>query len=171
MQDNTILDHIPHTPSNQPNKRTQRIFLGIELALWGLCLLVYLLNTAGVLSFLIPLVLPFAFVGLFYLICPIWLFGSVGWKRHIGSHLIGIALSGSVLPILFVIQRLSNAAEQIQNALNLSVLASLFTLLFYFLRKDSPRGRRFFLNVLARTVSMAIIAAYLIEVVALRSVR
>lgn len=171
MQENTILDHIPQAPSNQPNKRIQRIFLGIELALWGLCLIVYLLNRGGFFPFRIPLVLTFALLGLFYLICPIWIFGSVGWKRHIGSHLIGFAMMGSVFPIFFVIERWPSAAEQIQNALNLSILASLVTLLFYFLQKKSPRGRRFFLNILARTSTMAIVAAYLIEVVALRSGR
>lgn len=169
MQKDTILDELPQAPAHEPNKRTQRIFMGIELALWGLCAFIWFLNKTSALPFHVPLVLAFALLGLFYLLCPIWIFGSVGWRRHIGSQLVGIAMMGSVLPILFVLERSPIAAEQIQNAFNLSILASVFTLVFYFARKGSPRGRRFFLNVLARTAPMALVASYLSELVVIHS--
>lgn len=147
-----ILDDF--SPDSAPLRRLkiQRIFIGIELGLWALCGIGYLLKTAGA-SFYHYLLLPaFSLLGLFYLLCPIWLFGSVGWRRHVGSHLIGIALFGSFLPILFVVEHWPNAAEQTRNGLKLGIVATLATLAFYFLRKDSPHGGQFFLAALIRTM-------------------
>lgn len=141
MTDNTILDDPRPDLAPLRRKKLQRIFTLIEVGLWVLCGLAYPLSAS-------LYIMCFSILMLFYLLCPIPLFGSVGWKRHIGSHLIGLNLAVSVASLLFVLAHWNGRQEQVQNTFKINLVATALTLLFYFLRKNSPRGNGFFLPVL-----------------------
>ena len=97
MSENNPLD-APVTPVVRSTfDKLHRIFFGIELALWGLTLgaLVLLgLSTALIFCLLLFIV---------YLFFPILIFGSRDWKRHLLSHLTGLALAAGFVPALFAL--------------------------------------------------------------------
>lgn len=169
MQNEPILDDFSAPSAPKPNPKTQRVCFYIELVLWAFVGIGVLLQQWASPYYPIALTSSIAFLALFYLLFPIGLFGSVGWRRHIGSHLVGFAMVGMVLPIhLALTAPQSIAIEQANNAMRLGVMVSIVTTIFYFARKDSPRGIAFFASILKRTVPLALLGGLLIEVVALR---
>lgn len=169
MLNEPILDDfsVPSVPG--PNKKAQQVCLYIELGLWALVGISVLLKYMAVPFYSKSLFASTVLLALLYLMFPIWLFGSVGWRRHIGSHLVGFAMMGSVLPILYALTaQQSMAADQAANAMRLGIIVTIFTTIFYFARKNSPRGSAFFTSILMRSVPMALLGGILVEVVALR---
>lgn len=111
-------------------------------------------------------ILPgFSLLVLLYLIVPAWVFGSIGWGRHIGSYLVGPLLATGILFSFMHMAHLPGFNELTDQGIESFCLATikhfphafLVTIVFYFLRRDSPRGNRFFLFVMIRELWVAAI--------------
>jgi phosphatidylserine synthase len=154
MLNTPVLDDFGEIP-NLPvaNEKAKKICTRIEWTLWALFGVFIALKYAAINMMTNELLIIFgSLLALLYLLFPIWLFGSLGWRRHIGSHLVGFVLMYSVVVMLHILNHWTGAAMQVENQHKLMVMASGLTLLFYFLRRGTPRGNQFFLGILARVI-------------------
>ncbi len=168
MNDSPILDHFTEKTPWQVEPKTQRAFQWIELALWLAGLLGFLAKITGQSGGPEIMIIGLGLLGFYYLLFPIFLFRSVGWKRHVGAHLIGFALFCSVLAIVFAVLHWNGAIEQVRNGLKTTALASIFTLIFYFLPSQRPNGKQFYRGILFRIIPLLFLMGWLMEVVGQR---
>lgn len=154
MLNTPVLDNFREIPTLPvANEKAKKICTRIEWTLWASFGVFIALKYAAINMMTNELLIIFSsLLALLYLLFPIWLFGSVGWRRHIGSHLVGFVLMFSVVVILHILNHWTGAAIQVEIQHKFMVMASGLTLLFYFLRRRTPRGNQFFLGILARVI-------------------
>lgn len=175
MADIPILDDFAQTSSPASGAGAQKVFIGAEIGLWVLALLELALSEFLDMRF--PMELSFfpyrlwpgfALLALFYAIFPVWLFGSEGWKRHIGSQLTGLFISFGVFFSFMRIDQVfydaplahEGALDMCKVALDICYIPIFLTLLTVLIRKFSPRGKRFFWAVLLRLVIVTGLLAF-----------
>lgn len=107
------------------------------------------------------LIIGGSLLAFFYLLCPVFIFGSAGWKRHVGVHLIGLALFSTVMASLFVFLHWHDSAAQVKIGLTLSIFATIFTLLFYVVFSKNTGGKRFYRAILLRIVPLMFLMGWL----------
>ncbi|MBK6901488.1 MAG: hypothetical protein IPH04_01405 [Saprospirales bacterium] len=177
MADIPILDDFAQSSSHASGMRIQKIFIGAEIGLWVLALLELALSEFLDMRFPIDLSFfpyrlwpGFTFLALFYVIFPVWLFGSEGWKRHIGSHLTGLFIAAGTFFGFMRIDRVFDDSAQANEGtfdicmglLEISYIPLFLTGLVFLIRKFSPRGRKFFWAVLLRLILVTGLLAFAI---------
>jgi len=138
--------------------RFQKAFAGIEIALWGVFALARILQKAHVACAEEVVIIALSIIAMLYLLVPFLVFGSRGWKRHIGSYYVGIALYAAVSSYLFVIERWPLAKEMGIVSFPLCFIGTLITFIFMCLNFRWNPGDRFYIFVLLRLLICTMIA-------------
>lgn len=95
---------------------------------------------------------------LLYLLGASFVFASVGWRRHVGAHLCGLALMVGVMAILFKLERLPNSQSIAYSArVLLSIAAIIVLALAVFRKNEPPKHSKFFWQLFARMVLLGLI--------------
>jgi len=106
-----ILDYEPAPSRPSLLSKFQRAFAIIEILLWGIALVGMLLKYESWEGGSELLILSISTLIMLYLVAPILVFGSNGWRRHLGSHATGIALALAISAFLFKFLRWQGAIE------------------------------------------------------------
>ncbi|HRI58697.1 MAG TPA: hypothetical protein PK228_03210 [Saprospiraceae bacterium] len=146
--DHTPLD-APITTSKTTN-RAQKIFLTIEVLFWAIAGFALLLKAASLFGGDEFLIIAMTMLMLLYLFFPIFLFGSKGWLRGIGSHLVGFSLTISAMAWLFKIERWQNATEMGVTSGLFSVVAIVGVVIVVLLKRSRWTDDSFYKHVFFR---------------------
>ncbi|MBK8566717.1 MAG: hypothetical protein IPN76_26150 [Saprospiraceae bacterium] len=161
MEPTHILDATETPTPLPPTLRYQKAFLFIEGALALVFTIGALLKLFGTDMGMLDnytLLVSGSLLMLLYLFGAAFVFGSVGWKRHIGAHLCGLAMMTGVAAILFKLERFTNPQELAYSAQKLlSIAAIIILILAIFRRNDPPKQAKFFWLLFARLTVLGLI--------------
>lgn len=138
--------------------RSQKAFAWIEIALWAVFALAWILQKAHVVCAEEVVIIVLTIIAMLYLLVPFLVFGSRGWKRHLGSYCVGMALYAAVLSFLFVIERWPLAKEMGIVSFLPCLIGAVITFIFMCVNFRWNPGDRFYIFVLLRLLICTMIA-------------
>ncbi len=161
MESNQLLDS-SEAPSPIPlTLRHQKVFFLIEGTLALVFTIGALLKLFGPDMGMLDnytLLVSGSLLMLLYLFGAAFVFGSVGWKRHIGAYLCGVALMTGVMAILFKLERLPNPQDLAHSAQKLTAIAAISVLILaIFRRNEPPKQAKFFWLLFVRLAVLGLI--------------
>lgn len=130
----------------------------IEIALWAVFVIARILQKERLAYAEEAVILVLTTIAMLYSLVPLLVFGSRGWKRHIGSYCVGIALYAAVLSYLFVIERWPLAKEMGIVSFLPCLAGTVIAFIFMCLNFRWNPGDRFYIFVLLRLLICTMIA-------------
>ncbi len=161
MESNQLLDS-SEAPSPLPlTLRHQKAFHFIEGGLVLVFTIGALLKLYGPDMGMIDsriLIISGSLLMLLYLLGAAFVFGSVGWKRHIGAHLCGFAMWTGMAAILFKLERWPYSQQLAYIAQELIAIAAISVLILAIIRRNEPpKQAKFFWLLFAHLAVLGVI--------------
>jgi hypothetical protein len=152
---------IKESGPQRPNL-AHRIFFGLELLLWAVALLALLFTYESWEGGSELLVLSVGFLIFAYLLFPILLFGSRGWRQHIGSHLTGNVMALVVSAFLFRSLHWEGAREMALLAFMPSLLFLLTVIIIILAKPLRWHKSHFYKHIMVRAVLAAMLTIFVV---------
>ena len=131
--------------------KAHKIALYSEMGLWALAVVFHLIR------FHEGLIIAVSVLLLAYILIPFLVFDSRGWMRHIFAYASGWTIMLPATALLFSWERWEGAVEMNIMSFMPSAVMAVLSLLFYFIRKDTPHGGNMFIHTGLRLALGAII--------------
>lgn len=106
------------------------------------------------------LILGMGSLSMLYLLLPIVLFGSHGWRQHLGSHAAGFALMMGIWGVLFSMESWAYHAEMLVLGLPFVLLLAITTTILWLVRRSQPGGASFYRNASLRLIPVLCLLAF-----------
>ncbi len=168
MPDKDLLDHIP--TQQKKTSLLQKLALAIEIGAWAFIIfrlsdfLSYetrsSLNSIGSMfgKSAAPLYAYF-FLIVFYFLCAILIFRSLGWKQHVFAECCGLIISAYLLWVIFALESSPFAKELLLAVFLAALLSSVLALILSFKNKDK-QVLNFLLGIFIRMGMIALLTGF-----------